>query len=340
MKRTNAYRLWNQPDGDMAECYRHVSYILFRTDSDGAEIVGARCPDMVANSVGRSAVDSLELDEEAQMYLFSASEYEVPLVVMTRFGVGVLDKRYDAHAGLGIYWHLHGHPDRLARLFNSGVPGKTDGGGYRLSRRVAEIVGDVTSGDLPSYRALMDGWPVVMGEVPGEWARTDRAGYVDTRDLWCMMERLAAFVGCGLAGEGGEPLAAERIRCPRPLLIEALFWVLLTEVRQKSATRGGFCRIGTLADTGMLTLEFTYPVEDTHGAGEDVEKLHRHLGWICELSGLQLQSEFLPRTRRRSPDGENFAYQRIVLEWLHDPAVLASSDIKAKIRFLYETEDK
>ncbi len=352
MKHTNMYHAWTDPDGDMAKAYCHLSYLLFRTDSEAAEIVAARCPDMVTFSAGRGLIDALGLDEEARAYVFSAGEYEAPLVVMTDVGLGVLDKRYDAHAGLGIYWHLHGRPDGLARLLCGGVLGNADRGRYRISRRVMEAAGSETSAltaeDLPSYRALLDGWPILAGEVPGAWAKSDLDGCMGAEGLGRMVEELAEFAGCGLVREAfGDDGGAERLRCPRPALLEILLLGLLTEARNESATREAVCRIGTIEETGMLTMELRYPVEDTSGSRRDKNRgeavlagLHRHLGWVCELNGLKLQSETLPRSHGKGFDEAYLTERRITLEWLHDPAVLSTSDLKAKIRFLYESEDR
>ena len=342
MRYKNTYHAWTDPDGGMSASYHHLSYILFRTDSDEAEIVGARCPDMVAFSAGRSLVDALGLDDEAREYLFGAAEYDALLVVLTDVGLGILDKRYSAYAGLGIYWHLHGRPDGLARLIAGGVLGNPDKGVYRVSRRVTEAAGGVAAvaGDMPSYGALSDGWPILTEKAPGEWGRGDFGDGIYAETLWNRMDKMAGFVGCGLIREDLEDGAwppAERLRCPRPALLEILLLDLLTEARNESATREAVCRVGRIEDTGMPRIELRYPVEDARGETR-LAGIHRHLGWVCELSGLKLQSERIPLSRRKRSDGEALSYRKITLEWLHDPAVLSSSDLKARLRLLYEQE--
>ena len=53
MKHIQAYRRWTGRGNGMAEAYRNMSFILFRTDSDGTEILGSRCPDPKEFAVGK-----------------------------------------------------------------------------------------------------------------------------------------------------------------------------------------------------------------------------------------------------------------------------------------------
>ncbi len=337
MRYSRAFQLWTNPEGEMPEIFHYLSYILFRTDSEEARIVAARCPDTAGLTAGASLIDALKLDAEAQSYLFDGAGDRPPLVVMTAVGLGVLDMRYDGHAGLGVYWHIHGRPDGLARLINSGVLGAPNGGAFRISQAVAEVNGEILRRDAPSYRALVDGWGT-LDRPAGQWAKCDVNGCLYGSDLCDFMAKLADFAGCGWLQIQREETVG-RIKCRRPVLLEALLLCLLTEVGTYATISEAVCRVGTLGnlDGEGLVLELSYPLEKIDKHREQLEVIHRHLGWVCELGGLELHAEVVPLRRGEKQAGK-LPQMRITLEWLHDPVVLSTSDLKAKIRFLYENQ--
>ncbi len=332
-------RHWLEPEDEWSEACHHLSYILFRTDSEETGVVAARCPDMYYFSVGQNLIDLLSLDEEAQSYLFDSSSESTPLVVRTRVGVGILDKRYESHTGLCVYWHIHGRPEALARLVNLGAMADLSVGAYRISAALRAMRGDLKKTDMPSYHALQDA-KEQMRRALDRWPACDGNGCVYRRDLCDTMEGMADFVGCRLVPDLAEDAPA-RVQCRRPLLLEGLLLCLLTEARTYSATGEAVYRMSTLGgrEGEGLFLELSYPIAKTERYAAALAMLHRHLNWVSDLGGLDLHAEEVPLRYGEGKTGK-LPQIRITLEWLHDPAVLATSDLKAKIRFLYDREEQ
>jgi hypothetical protein len=333
-----AYHAWTDPQAEWPEIYHHLSYILFRTDSENAEIVGARCPDTLGRIFGESVSDVLELDDEARAYLFEGGHALPPLLVKTALGLGVLDQRYDGHAGIGVYWHIHGRANSMARLINSGVLGSAEGCSYRISRSVADVGDAVRSRDMPSYGVLADAWSV-LDAPSAAWARCDERGCMYGRELEKWLGKLAQFAGCTWRSDVADGVA--KVKCSRPVLLEALLLCLLTEAYESSTTRqvsGEISALGGIDGEG-LALTMTFPVEKLERVQMRVDSLQRHLGWVSELGGISLHVQSVPLRKEGKLAGKTMPEVRITLEWLHDPAVLSTSDLKAKIRFLYEQEE-
>ena len=343
MKYSNETELWTNPMGGMAQEYRHISYALFRTDSDDWTIVGARCPDMLRLAVGKSLPEAIGLDEEARRFLREESGLPKRLMVMTDMGVGILDKRYDRQAGLGLFCHIHGRPDSIARLLNHGVLGDVETGKYEISRAVRVVSGEVVPQDMASYDAWLDAMQALTAYPVGTYIPVNENCELYGTDLRDRILKMAEFVGCDLRfSEQGMPY---RIKCYRPLLLEVLLLYWLTEARMASATREVTCQISTPEgeETGSLSMVFRYPIEKSLPKSDlyrRLEEIHRHVSWICELGGLILQTEQNPPTRREKQQGKSLPEFCVIAEWLYDPAVLSTTDLKAKIRLRYEEEKK
>ena len=316
--------------------YHHLSFVIFRTDCEDAMVLAARCPEMGMFSAGQNLINALKLDGEAQGYIFR-SAVEPPMFVQTYMGVGILDKRYQNHAGLGVYWHLHGQPESLARLINSGVLGNRDGGGHLVSQGVAAVKGKARLEDGPAYQVLTDAWSVI-DRTPGEWAICDAEGRMYGAELLRAMTDMAGFVGCGLRySPGEEPVG--RIKCRRPILLEALLLCLLTEAKTYAANAEATCvlrALGNIEGEG-LALEFRYALENPQRYEAELDVIHRHLRRVGDLSGLEIQAEVI-RLKRGERQLGKLPEMRIALEWIRDPAVLPTSDLKADVSF--EDEDK
>lgn len=78
-------------------------------------------------------------------------------------GLGLLDKRYVRHAGVGLFLHVHGRPGALARLINRGVLGDSNRSFFRVSEEVRAKGSSATSRDQPSYEALMQAREILFG---------------------------------------------------------------------------------------------------------------------------------------------------------------------------------
>ena len=338
------HHMWTDPEEGLQLKYHHLSYIVFRTDGGDAVILAARCPDMARFAVGQNIAYALNLDDEAQLYVFG-SENQPPLVVRTNVGVGILDKRYHRHAGIGVYWHIHGEPDSLARLVNSGVLGDPEGGRYRISRAITEVKGRVKYSDTPSYEALADAWSRLErshGETipPSHGALScDEDGCLYVGEVFRMAEDTADFVGCSVKRswddfleEGTNGMAIGRVKCRRPVLLEALLLCLLTEARTYSADGKAVCSVGTLGnlDGEGLVLELTYSMEKPEKHAAELDIIHRHLSRVGDLGGLALHADVVRLKRGERQEGK-LPRMQITLEWLRDPAVLPTSDLKADV---------
>lgn len=340
MKYSHATELWTNPREGMFQEFHHISYVLFRTDREDGEIVGARCPDMHRLAVGHSLPEVIGLDAEARHFLREESSCSRRLVVMTDIGVGVLDKLYDRQAGLGLLFHIHARPESIARLLNHGVLDIV-GEDYVISQAIRGIGGEVTPRDMDSYDALTDAFRTLTTYPIGAFLPVNDRGDLYRSDLENRMMQMARFVGCGI--RFSEEKRPNRIRCFRPLLLEALLLYLMTEVRMVSATRGADCRIATVEgeDGGHLALTVRYPIERTAPGTdlyEGVGKCHRHMSWACELGGMSLQKELHTPAHREKCQGTLLSEVCITAEWQHDPAVLPTTDLKAKIQILCEEE--
>ncbi|MBQ3507049.1 MAG: hypothetical protein IJA91_00750 [Clostridia bacterium] len=339
MKRSYENELWTKPDGAMAEGYRHISYALFRTDHDEAKILGARCPDMMCLAVGESLPTAVGLDEEARRFLREESGRLSPLFVMTKFGAAILDKRYDRHAGIGLFLHIHARPESVARLLNHGVLEGAEAGCYGISRAIQAVEGEASTSDLPSYEALSDALRAYMAYPIGEFFPVEGNADLYGADLKDRMLKMAGFVGCGLCVS--EEALPKRVKCYRPLLLEALLLSVLTQVRMASATRTATCRISAIGgeENRNAVLSIWYPIE-TSTLNSDtyrrLEEVHRHLAWVCELGGIILQTSVRMPTHSEKRMGKLLPEVHLTVEWLHDPAVLSTTDLKAKIRLLYQ----
>lgn len=341
MKHTNMWELWNKSDVDISPDYHHLSYVLFRTDHGECAILGARCPDMTRMAVGRSLPEALGLSREAMRYLLEDATDTGPMFVQTDMGVGILDKRYDRIAGVGLYLHLHGNPESLARLLNHGVWGEQTGGQYRISKRIEAVDGEVTAKDMPAYGALLDAQNVPLGCTETRFLPTESDGALYRDQLCEGLEKMAAFVGCGLRFTADE--VPSRIQCYRTGLLEVLLLCLLTEVRMVSATREAVCQLTTLDGEagGNLSASFRYTVEDALLEGEldrQLDAVHRHLDRVCELSGLELHVA-PERSARANRHKGGLTEMCLTLDWLSNPALLSTTDLKAQLCFSYQKED-
>ena len=370
MNYTHAKKAWNDPRGDMAEAFRHVSFAVFRMDSDTSEILYTRSPDQAVLPVGGSLAEVLELSGEVLSFLESGSgDDRMPVFVMTKLGLGILIRWYDRYAGVGIFLHVHAEGTSCARLINSGVLGDPESGLFEVTARVRREGAQVTARDMAAYGALSDAWGAVCGYLSDGIFPVGGDGLIYRRELEKGLLRLADFVGCAVEFESDERAsasvfptatpaspdaashaasheasheafhAASQVSCHRPPLLEILMLCLLTEARLLSATRGCTCRLSSVQNEegGGLALSLRYPVEFPLDTAELRERGHKHLAVAAQASGLYLSADVSRPTRTLRSAGalpEIF----ITLEWLHNPALLPTSDLKSMLRLVYEEE--
>jgi hypothetical protein len=317
-----------------------MSYALYRTDGEVGRVVATRNPDGDVLAVGDYIQDRLELSEEAAAFLTGRGD-SAPLFVLTQMGLGLLSHRYRLSAGLGLYLHIHTPPESAARLINSGALGYGNGSGFRVSGRIEALGNAVTAQDEAAYPALLEAWQAVR-DAPRTLFTTDGADGLRLSDLRSGMRRLAAFAGCDLTftvrrSVGVENLSPDtRVKCYRPLLLEGLLLCLLTEMRTCSATRGGVCRLEPPAEGGRdgLAMTLRYPICPSEEADDPrfSDALHSHMTYVGELGGLDV---YFPEEALR-PRMEGGLFQRaVMLDWMLDPSVLSTSDLKARLRLLY-----
>ena len=325
--------------------YHHVSYALFRADGEDTMILAARCPDAERFAAGRQFTDALKLDDEAMSFLLSARSNGM-LVIHTEIGIGVLDKRYIRHCGVGVYWHVHGDAEGLGRLIHHDVLGGGETVEYAVSGSVMALKSLVRAQDLPLYGVLTDAWDWITTR-PSAWAGEDEEGCVYGEELARMIEKMAEFVGVRLIRDDIEQdiessddlLPVGRVRCRRPLWLEICLLYLLAEGKSLSANGKMYYRLGVLGDVEGegLALHFRYAVEDPDRFANVLDPIHRYLNRVGELHGMEFQS-VVSRLKRGERGRGILPEMRFYLDWLKDPTVLASSDLKADPEFEREND--
>lgn len=344
MKHIQAYRKWTGRENGMPEAYRSMSFILFRTDSEGTEILGSRCPDPKEFAVGRSFLASMEAEEDMIRYLQSTEAHPIPLFLETRTGMGLLLKDYDLHAGIGLYLQIHESPVALSRLLCGGAL-MGEGTEYRLSDGIPRR-GNIQRRDEQGYPTLLDAWSTVRDyRRQGGLIHTNDSGLLSCRGLQDAISSMAAFVGCVPlwqdCGEEEESMSP-RLCCYRPILLEALLLCLLAEVRSLSADGTFACRVDTLGEEHRLFLELSYAIQPKQLSSEEyryTQEAHQHLERVADLGGLELHAHVEKPSRK---DKQMGALPRTVLclEWLRDPALLPTGDLKAGLRLLYGNREE
>ena len=334
MRPSGVKRLWTHPELPMPAEYGRMSYVLFRVDGDVGRVVSARTPDDRFLKVGDYIQDRLGFCSDAMAYLTRRHDHTPPLFIRTDSGIGLLSGRYHLPAGLGLYLHIHTRPTAAARLIHSGALG--DDTAFAVSRELRELGGRPTSRDSRSYPPLLEAWRVVSG-APSTLFPVFSDGDLTLLDLRDGIAKLAAFVGCGMSfttrkERGGEPVSPyTRVKCYRPLLLEAILLCLLPEVKERSATGRGVCRLEAPSAGGEgLSLTLRYPLgrRESPETRERYDAVHGYLAGIGETWGLDLYAPLSP-IPPRTPDG--LPEVALTLDWLLDPSALSTSDIKARL---------
>ena len=340
MRHSYTWDQWENPCADMDEGYHRVSYVLFRSDGGEARILTGRCPDVQGMRSGESLIRAAGLCEEARTYLTRGDE--VPLWVRTKWGVGLLDRRYERHTGIGILWHIHGNPEALACMICENMGCGSEMAHWGISRRIREDADACKQCDEISYGAFAEACRVFAGIEIGRSVPIGTDGSVYGDDLLALVRDMAGFAGCALSVEDARNSAIRRVRCYSLPLLESLLLYLLTEARNESATRDAVVRMSAAGDEdgGNLILEIRYPVEKSgHTAtarGGSWDDNHRYITVVSEFGGAAFFTEICPLSRR-DPLHRELAEARITLEWLTDPALLPTTDLKA---FLQLQESK
>ena len=335
MRSTKLYRDWTHPELEMPEAYSRLSYALFLTDYQGGEIVASRCPDPDRLAVGHALPGSLGLTEETLRFLYEETSDARPMFVLTDVGVGLLDKRYDRHAGVTLFLHIHGRPHSLARLINHGVLGEQAHEPFRVSQAIRSLGSRVTARDESSFRALVNARSVLLRPAGTAYLRVDdrrngSGGNIIYRaDLCDAIQEMAAFAGCEVRFD--EENTATRLRCYRPMVLEAILLCAVTQAAMISAGGTIACRVSTLNGEaeGAVALSLHYAVKPPlhHELSERIQAVNRHLAEICEIHGLDFHSELHVPTKSEQRTGR-CPEVCMTLEWLYDPTLLPTSDLK------------
>ena len=334
MRPSIAKRMWTQPDLPMAPAFHRMSYALFRTDGDVGRVVAARTPHREMLSVGHRIQDSLAFCPDALAHMTNTYGGGAPLFILTRAGIGLLSSRYRLGAGLGLYLHIHTGPASAARLINSGALGDPMNVDFSVSEEILALGDKATFRDEDSYPALLEAWEAVRRGSDGVFS-VDASGNLPLRRLRDGIASLAEFAGCGLTftlpkeAASRDDLRFARVKCYRPGVLEALLLCLLSEVRDRSATRCGTCCLDPYPHGGEgLTLTLRYPLypHETPESAEMYDTVHSYLTGVGETWGLDLypSPRLLPP---REPHG--LPEVAVNLDWLLDPSALSTSDIKS-----------
>lgn len=342
MRPSGVKRLWTHPELPMPPEYGRMSYVLFRADGDVGRVVAARTPDDRFLKVGDYIQDRLGFCSDAMAYLTRRHDHTLPLFIRTDSGIGLLSGRYHLPAGLGLYLHIHTRPTAAARLIHSGALG--DDTAFAVSRELRELGGRPTSRDSRSYPPLLEAWRVVSG-APSALFPVSPDGDLTLLDLRDGIAKLASFAGCGMSfttrRESGTapPSPYTHVKCYRPLLLEGLLLCLLSEMAERSATGRGVCRLEAPAGGGeglSLTLRYPLRLREFPETKELYDTIHGYLSGIGEIWGLDL---YVPLSLRPPRTSEGLPEVVFTLDWLMDPAVLSTSDIKARLALVRSEAD-
>lgn len=331
---------------------RRLSYVLFRGDGEKPIILAAGGPHASLFERGRSITDALCLRGEEQAFLQAPSYSTAPFLwIHSPHDVGVLDMRHVHCAGVGIYWRVHGEANGLGRLLNHGV--LTGPETYTLAHSVQKLKGTVRADDVSLYPLLADIWGFILSLSSPRWEQAtepttacDRDWLYEAGGLSCggdhlrgevvygeeltrRIEKMARFVGIRCINDTKDPPVGW-IRCHRPLWREICLFFLLTEASTLSADGQFTYRLSEIdggGETG-LSLELCYAVEDPDSLIEELDPIHRYLRRIGELHGMDLHAEIRPVKRGGLQKGER-PLVCFYLDWLRDPTLLSSTDLKA-----------
>ncbi len=341
MKRTASYDQWTDPALPMSADYHRMSYALYRFDGDFGRVIATRNPDGGLLAEGDYIQDRLELSDEAMAYMTDCDRNRPPLFVLTKAGLGILSNRYGLTAGMGLYLHVHTRPDSGARILNSGAFGYGNGADFGVSEKIRSMGAELLPRDTNAYSALLEAWQgVLWGAKP--LLKTESDGSITLTELRTAIRKLAAFVGVELSftlpkpPDGTLPHPHTRVKCYRPLMTEGLLLCLLTEMRTRSATRGGVCRFELPEKQGRdgMTLTLRCPVDPSMDtSAEQLRQIwHSHMTRVGEQGGMDVW--FPPQWLPPRADGD-LPEWAVTLDQLLDPSVLESSDLKARLRLAY-----
>ena len=292
--------------------------------------------------IGSLIQEQLDLTEEALEHMRMSWHEREPMFVMTKQGIGLLLGRYHLTAGLGLFLHLHLDPVAAAHIVSRGALQGREGRDYTVSRRVKSLGGALTKREEAVYPILAEAWESILSLERHGLFRVDSHDSMTLGELRERMSLLAAFVGCDLTftvrkTAGSRSLSpGTRVKCYAPILLEALLLYLLSEVRERSATRGAVCRLEDprerRRDGIALTLHYPlYPREEP-SAKRSAEAFHSHLSVLSELGGIDV---YFPAELPPSPLDKGTVEQFVMLDQLLDPRQLSTTDLKARLRLQY-----
>lgn len=343
MRPSGVKRSWTHPELPMPVDFCRMSCVLFRVDGDVGRVVAARTPDDRFLRVGDYVQDRLRFCSDALSYVTACHDHAPPLFIRTDCGIGLLSGRYHLSAGLGLYLHIHTRPSGAARLINGGALGQD--GDFSVSGEIREQGGRPTTRDGQSYSALLEAWQAVTS-APQTVFLVDSDGEISLSALRSGIAKLAAFVGCEIVftvrkEQGTTPVSPyARVKCYRPLLLEAEILCLLSEMRERSATGGGVCRLEPPSENreGLsLTLRYPLRTREKPETAEAYGEVHRCLAAAGEIGGLDL---YVPDRLLTSRDLNGLPETAVTLDWLLDPSALSSSDIKARLMLVRTDEER
>lgn len=337
------YAYWTSPDKEMDEGFRHSSVILFTIRQGRDVVLASRCHSSPALPIGGSVFSALDMPGDVCLELLRPAVNKRPMLILTRVGMGIIDRTYAQETGIYLYIHVHSRPRRLAALINSGAFGDPTCGLFWISEGIRKS--GYSQGLLRErdYDILADVWSDVQLRRCG-LLHPSKYGMVYRSQIQKLAEQFSRYVGCEVCFDGdyeewfpmdpnrGYPTA--RMRCYRPRVCEVLLLCLLCEAHRYA--KDGHVRMGISTVTGQegdcLSLSLSYTVD----SASRFEKgrlmgdwIHQYLQLVAQTHGmgLSVQTEYPLEGRARYCRHPEI---RITVDWVGDPAVLESTDIKAR----------
>lgn len=336
MRYSNEYNLWTKPRKEQRPGDPALSPILFRTDTEFGQILAARAPSPGVTDVGDRIYDRLGFSQEAVRYLLREEPSARPLFVFGNRGVGLLMPPYGLSRGLGLYLHLHCRPASAARVLGSGLFDRE----ADVESAAENAYGPLRKEDEPTAALLLRGLRLIQ-YLRDTCLPNHQNTVFHVETLREEIRHMAEWIGYPVTfGKGEDCLPpagnVSRVRVPDPAALKCLLLYHLIEMSAYGEPRGSTWFLGSIdgEEDSFLYLSLSYVASLSALSPREricLSNARLHMAHIAEMAGAGLTHSPVPMP---SPDGKR--RRKILplepvcatLDWVEDPAVLPSSDLK------------
>ena len=336
MRYSNEFNLWTKPRTEDCAGDPQMSPILFRTDTEFGRILASRAPSPGVPGVGDRIYDRLGFSREAVEYLLRESPNTRPLFVFGNRGVGLLMPPYGLFRGIGLYLHLHCRPNSAARVLGNGL---LDGEASAESAAAA-LSAPLRKEDEPTAALLLRGLRWIQ-YIKDTCLASQENTVMYTEDLREEIRHMAEWIGCRVTfgqGDDCQPPVKNvlRVRVPNPAALKCLLLYHMMEVQGYGEEGESVWHMGSMdgEEDSFLHLSLYYRADWSRLTEHEricLGNARLHMAHIAEMAGADLTHTpvpMLPPDSKKRKKTAQTVEVRGTLDWLQDPAVLASSDLK------------